>query len=106
VLLAVALLFAQAGAFFVAFLALVALLIYAATQRQGAPSGRVVGVTPDGRPIIVKSSAAKIPSTIKVKVNPSWGDTTSYEDLSSTAGDMATIFFRTIHRLFSGGEKK
>ena len=100
--MAVAVLFAESGAFFVAFLAIVALFLYAAAQRQPAPSGQFVGYTNDGRPIVVKSSAAKIPATIRVKVKDPWGNTTSYEDFARGAGEMANTFFGTLYRVVTG----
>lgn len=106
VLLAVAYFFADSGALFAAFLCVVALFLYLAAQKQSAPAagGQVVGRTEDGRPIIVKSNAAKIPKTIKVRVKPAWGDTKSYEDMTETLSTTATIIGRTLYRLFKGSD--
>lgn len=102
VLFAVAFLFAQSGAVFVAFLAVTALLLLMFNSKPSAPAGRVVGHTPEGAPIMVKSSAAKIPSTIKVKVKDPWGGTTSWEDTSKGIGEIANTFFGTLYRLATG----
>lgn len=102
VLLAVAFFFAQSGAFFVAFLAVTALLLLLFNSKPAAPVGAVVGHTPGGAPIVVKSSAAKIPSTIKVKIKDHWGGTSSWEDTSKGIGEIANTFFGTLYRIIAG----
>jgi hypothetical protein len=102
VLLGVAFLFAESGAFFISALAIITLLLLSFTSKSPAPTGQVVGYTPEGTPIIVKSSGAKIPSKIKVKVKDPWGGTKSWEDTSRSAGDIMNTLFGTLYRLVTG----
>jgi hypothetical protein len=102
VLLGVAFLFAESGAFFISALAIITLLLLSFTSKSAAPAGQVVGHTPEGTPIVVKSSGAKVPSKIKVKVKDPWGSTTSWEDTSRSAGVVMDSIVGTLYRLVTG----
>ncbi|MFA4946107.1 MAG: hypothetical protein WC607_01015 [Candidatus Micrarchaeia archaeon] len=102
VLLGVAFLFAESGAFFISALAIITLLLLSFTSKSAAPAGQVVGHTQDGTPIIVKSSGAKVPSKIKVKIKDPWGGTTSFEDTARGTGEVVDTLLATAYRLFFG----